>query len=130
MKSQPAHFMRIYPFVFLVGVTTAFSACSNEEELSAEITMCEKLAIAVLEQPENFKINRQEIEETSEGDFVDLQVSYVDSSGATVDRQERCWFAGYGEQKRLTKFYLGKPDGNFDIIEGESLAAYADKYKS
>jgi hypothetical protein len=122
--------MRLHSFVLLVGVTATFSACSNEEELSAEITTCEKLAIAVLEQPENFQITKQEIEETSEGDFVNLQVSYVDSSGAVVDRQERCWFAGYGEHKRITKFYLGQPDGDFDIIDGENLATYVNKSKS
>ncbi len=110
-------------FLGLAVPMVAFvAACGESGAEKAETAYCKKIAKLALKSPEDFKVVRHAVDETSEGETITVEVSYRDAAGKTVTTRERCWFSGYGKNKPLTKFYVEKDD-RFVEIPDSDLAA-------
>lgn len=88
--------------ILFVGAT-ALAACGESKSEHAEVKTCESLARVMLHSPEVFTVVDTQIEETSEGNAIRIEVDYKgpDGSGHVSDK---CWFAGYGEDKPMKRF--------------------------
>lgn len=105
----------------LLAAVGALSACGPSETEVAEVETCEKVARAVLHNPETFTVAETKIDETSEGVLVLVEIDYsgAEGSGHVTDK---CWFAGYGNEKPLTRFsYRRDPNGDYIELPDEEL---------
>lgn len=84
---------------------------------------CEKIARAVLHDPETFTVTESKAEETSEGVeiFVEIDYSGAEGSGHVSDK---CWFPGYSEDKPLKRFSTrGDSNGQYVELPEDELQA-------
>lgn len=108
--------------VMLLG-TLALAACGETKSQHSEITACENVAKALLQNPQTFEVAESSIEETSEGDSVLIEVDYQGAQGSG-HMSDKCWFAGYGQNKTLTRFsYRTDLNGDFVELQDEELKA-------
>jgi len=105
----------------LVALTLA--ACGETKSEKAEVTMCKKIVQLALHNPEALEFVDTRVEETSEGDEIYLEVEYK-SGDAEGHIWDKCWFAGYGEKKRLKGFsFRDSQTAEYKPVEGEELEA-------
>jgi len=99
------------------------TACGETKSEKAEVTTCKKLVKLALHNPGTLTFVNEQVEETSEGDEIILEVDYKDGDVAG-HVWDRCWFAGYGETKRLKSFsYRDSPTAEYTNIAAAELAA-------
>ena len=106
-------------------VALTLAACGETKSETAEVTTCKKIAQLALHNPETLDFVNSRVEELSEGDEIYLEVEY--KSGDTAGHiWDKCWFAGYGEEKRLKSFsvresqtaeYTEIPEEEFTAIQ-------------
>ncbi|MGF1610744.1 MAG: hypothetical protein ACFCUQ_15190 [Kiloniellales bacterium] len=89
----------------------------------AAVETCEKIARAVLHDPETFQITETKIDETSEGVEVVVEIDYAGAAGSG-HVTDKCWFAGYGDEKPLTRFSTrSDPNGDYVNLPDAELQA-------
>jgi hypothetical protein len=85
------------------------------------------VAQLALHNPETVTFLSERLEETSEGDEVFLEVEFK-NGGASGQVWDKCWFAGYGDKKRLKSFSTrDSQTAEFQAIPDEELAAIQDQ---
>jgi hypothetical protein len=108
-------------------VALGLAACGETKSEKTEVVTCKKVAQLALHNPETLTFLNDRLEETSEGDEVFLEVEFKngETSGHIWDM---CWFAGYGDKKRLKAFsvrdtqtaeYQKIPDEEFAAIKAQ-----------
>ncbi len=110
-----------------VMVALILAACGETKSETAEVTTCKKIAKIALHNPETLDFVSSRVEELSEGDEIYLEIEYK-SSDAAGHIWDKCWFAGYGEEKRLKSFsvresqtaeYIEIPEDEFTAIRAQ-----------
>jgi hypothetical protein len=115
--------MKIATAGLVTAVALSLAACGETNSEKAEIVTCKKVAQLALHDPETLNFLNERLEETSEGDQVFLEVEFKngETSGHLWDM---CWFAGYGDKKRLKSFSThDSQTAEFQEIPAEELAA-------
>ncbi len=99
------------------------AACGETKAEKAEVTTCKKLVKLALHNPGTLTFVNEQVDETSEGDEIILEVDYKDGDAAG-HVWDRCWFAGYGETKRLKSLsYRDSQTAEYKDIGAADLAA-------
>ena len=99
------------------------AACGETKAEKAEVATRKKLVKLALHNPGTLTFVNEQVEETSEGDEIVLEVDYKDGdlAGHVWDK---CWFAGYGEEKRLKGVsYRDSQTAEYTNIAAAELAA-------
>lgn len=107
-------------FATAVAATLALALGGCTEEQVADVAICKEVAKVALGSPSDFEITSEEVDPTSEGIDVMLEIAYTDASGATVNTRERCWFRGQGLETTLAEFYR-EQDGKLVKVPDEEL---------
>ena len=107
----------------VTAVALVLAACGETKSEKAEIVTCRKVAQLALHNPETLNFLNEGLKETSEGDEVVLEVEF--KTGETSGHiWGMCWFAGYGDKKRLKSFSThDSQTAEFQEIPAEELAA-------
>jgi len=107
----------------------ALTACGPSKSEQTEVATCTKLAKAMLHAPEEFKVVETKIEETSEGNIIRIEVDYKGANGGG-HVSDKCWFAGYGEDKPLARFsYREGAAAQYVELSDEDLKVLLDQIK-
>lgn len=95
--------MKIVTAGLVTTIALSLAACGETKSEKAEIVTCKKVAQLALHNPETLNFLNEGLKETSEGDEVALEVEF--KTGETPGHiWGMCWFAGYGDKKRLKSF--------------------------
>lgn len=109
---------------FAFPLVLAIAGCGEESKTAtAEVDLCADVVKLALAEPQDFTVTGNRIDETSEGEFIILEVDYTGSSGTTVHATEKCWFAGYGDKRTLKSLYIDV-DGELVQVPDGDLAGY------
>ena len=104
------------------AIMIALQGCQDEKAMTADVSLCQKVAQMAHQSPSGFEIVSEEHEETSEGVEVTLHVKYAEPSGETAQVKDRCWFDAL-KNNAMTKFFVER-DGKLEPIPSEELAQY------